>query len=224
MSLPHVLQQIFLHWLILIIFSFLPDCSAAVGRVWLTRQGRLPGDACHRSGCHQLLAGGRKTDELFKYFCIALMCSTFISACEYCALLLCRTESERVHHRGRYDWPALLFHPQHSRALSRARPENRSLIKIYITAQQMLSVAASLSTTAAALIGPNGSPWNHSVPSWFSTCGVFTVQESFGFFSLNSKTLVSILVFNPSPLALGTKPQEVRVTWDSALARQAPHQ
>lgn len=39
------------------LFYFLPDCSGAVGRVWLTRQGCLPDDARYQSACHQLVAG-----------------------------------------------------------------------------------------------------------------------------------------------------------------------
>lgn len=65
---------------------------------------------------------GRKAGKLFKYFCFVLMCFTFIWGCEYSASLLCWTESEQIYHRGRYGWPALLFHPQHSHALSKAKP------------------------------------------------------------------------------------------------------
>lgn len=141
--------------------------------------------------CHQIIA---------KYFCFLLMCFTFIGVYEYSVFLLCWTESEQIYHRGRYDWPVLPFQPRHSHVLSKAKPRNRSLIKTYITAQQMLSVTVSLSITAAALISSNESPWNHSARSWFSTCGEFNFQDFFFFFfPCKLRYLVPILASTPTP-------------------------
>lgn len=64
---------------------------------------------------------------------------SYIKMCAYCLCTFAHTFHRELQ-KGTYDRPVLLLHPEHSAALSDAKPLNRSLIKSYITAQQMLTV------------------------------------------------------------------------------------